>query len=443
MNALSLIIQREYFSRIKKKSFIILTLLMPLLFTALAFVPYFLSTIKDAGIKKIVVIDETGFYASELKSNDEFSFETVKDATVEDYKSELGGELFAILQITDDLSKNSHAVNLLSEKQPPMDLQTQIEWTLSEKVKQQKLDALSQSHSVDEAAIAEVRQIVESGSSISLTTMRWGKDGSISETSTTIATIVGMAFTILIYMFIMVYGGMVMQAVMEEKRSRIVEVMLSSVKPVNLLVGKIIGIGLVGITQLLIWGILIGALFAGATMLYGIPAHTSGMGSMEPSAMMTQAQNIEVSGVLSSILTINWLEIILFFLIFFIGGYIMYASLFATIGASVDNEQDTQQFMMPITILILFAFYAGFYSVNNPDGPLAFWCSLIPFTSPIVMMVRLPFGIPVWQKLLSVVLLYGSFILVAVAAAKIYRVGILMYGKKPTFKEMIKWMRYK
>lgn len=442
MNPLSLIIQREYFSRIKKKSFIILTLLMPLLFTALAFVPYFLSTIKDAGVKKIAVIDETGLYASELKSNDEFSFETVKDATVEDYKQELGGALFAILQITDDLSKNAHAVNLLSEKQPPMDLQTQIERTLSEKVKQQKLDALSQSHSVDEVAIAEVRQIVESDSKISLATMRWGKDGSISETSTTIATIVGMAFTILIYMFIMVYGGMVMQAVMEEKRSRIVEVMLSSVKPVNLLVGKIIGIGLVGITQLLIWGVLIGILFTGATMLYGVPAQTSGMG-MDASAMAAQAQNMDVSGILSSILTINWFEMIFFFLIFFIGGYIMYASLFATIGASVDNEQDTQQFMMPITILILFAFYAGFYSVNNPDGPLAFWCSLIPFTSPIVMMVRLPFGIPVWQKLLSVVLLYGSFILVAMAAAKIYRVGILMYGKKPTLKEMIKWMWYK
>ena len=161
------------------------------------------------------------------------------------------------------------------------------------------------------------------------------------------------------------------------------------------------------------------------------------------SGNMGGISGMDIEGALASIMSVNWFEIIFYFLIYFIGGFVMFASIFATIGSAVDNEEDTQQFMTPITIIMLFAFYAGFYSISNPDGPLAFWCSLIPITSPIVMMVRLPFGVPLWEKLLSVVLLYGSFILTSIVAAKIYRVGILMYGKKPTIKELVKWMKYK
>jgi ABC-2 type transport system permease protein len=271
--------------------------------------------------------------------------------------------------------------------------------------------------------------------------MRWGDDGKISETSTVVASIVGGGFTILIYMFIMIYGSMVMQAVMEEKRSRIVEVMISSVKPVYMLIGKIIGIGLVGITQLAFWGVMLAILFTGASFFLTNPEQASQMAAA--SGQMGGMGGMDIEGALASIMSVNWVEIIFYFLIYFIGGFIMFASIFATIGSAVDNEEDTQQFMTPITILMLFAFYAGFYSINNPDGPLAFWCSLIPITSPIVMMVRLPFGVPLWEKLLSVVLLYGSFILTSIMAAKIYRVGILMYGKKPSIKEVIKWMKYK
>lgn len=440
MNALKIIISREYISRVTKKSFILLTIFMPFLFTALVFVPYWLSTIQDSGERKIIVVDESGIYAAEFKDSEKYKYEVIGNSDIKDQQSRLGKDVYAILQITDDLSKNPKAVSFLSEKQAPLDLLSSIERNLSEKVSEQKLEALSHSDNVDSKTIDQVKQIIESGGNISLSTMKWGQDGSISETSTIVASIVGGLFTILIYMFIMIYGSMVMQAVMEEKRSRIVEVMISSVKPVYMLIGKIVGIGLVGITQLVFWGVLMGILFTGASAFLINPEQATEIASASGN-MATQGFNME--GALASIMTVNWFEIIFLFLIYFIGGFVMFASIFATIGSAVDNEQDTQQFMTPITLLMLFAFYAGFYSINNPDGPLAFWCSLIPITSPIVMMVRLPFGVPLWEKLLSVVLLYGSFILTSIMAAKIYRVGILMYGKKPSIKELIKWMKYK
>ena len=438
MNALKIIIAREYLSRVTKKSFILLTIFMPFLFTALVFVPYWLSTIKDSDVRKIVIIDESGIYASEFKNTTHYEYEILGDAKATDQQARLGKDVYAILHITNDLSVKPKSVSLLSEKQAPMDLLLSIENKLSERVSEQKLEALSHSDNVDSETIAQVKEIIESGSNISLTTMRWGVDGTISETSTVVASIVGGVFTILIYMFIMIYGSMVMQAVMEEKRSRIVEVMISSVKPVYMLVGKIVGIGLVGITQLVFWGIMVFTLFSGVSFFITNPEQASQM-----AAATSDMGSMDIEGALASIMSVNWFEIVFYFLIYFIGGYIMFASIFATIGSAVDNEEDTQQFMTPITILMLFAFYAGFYSINNPDGPLAFWCSLIPITSPIVMMVRLPFGVPVWEKLLSVVLLYGSFILTSIMAAKIYRVGILMYGKKPSLKELAKWMRYK
>ncbi|MEN6324095.1 MAG: ABC transporter permease [Proteiniphilum sp.] len=435
MNILSLVIQREYVTRVRKKSFIILTLFMPLLMTALSVIPFWLSTLNEGGIKHIAVIDNTGVYAPLLKSTDSYDFQIIGASAKQDQESRLGKDLFAILQISGDLSKNPQAVTLTSEKQAPQDLQSLIKSTLNEKVTQQKLDELSASGNVDAAAITRVRSIVEDGSSISVKTMRLSEDGSVSESSTELATIIGMIFTILIYMFILMYGNMVMQAVLEEKKSRIVEVMVSSVKPVNLLIGKIVGIGLVGITQLLIWGVLLGVLFSGMSLFISSPEQAA--------TLSADMGDFDMEGLVGSIMSVNWFEIALYFLIFFVGGYVLYASIFAMFASAVDSEEDTSQFMTPVTLLIMFAFLAGFYSVSNPDGPLAFWTSLIPFTSPIVMMVRIPFGIPLWEKLLSVALLYGTFILISIFAAKIYRVGILMYGKKPTLKEMIKWVKYK
>ncbi len=435
MNTVGLVIQREYISRVRKKSFIILTLLMPLLMVALSVIPFWLSTLNEGGVKKIAVIDNTGIYAPLLQSTDNYDFQVIGSNKAKELESQLGKEYYAILQITGDLNKNPQAVSITSEKQTPQDLQSHIKRTLNEKVTQQKLDELTASGEVDAQAINRVRSIVESGSNVSLKTLRLGDDGSVSESSTELSTIIGMIFTILIYMFILMYGNMVMQAVLEEKKSRIVEVMVSSVKPVNLLIGKVVGIGLVGITQLIIWGILLGVLFSGLSFFIASPDQAA--------AMSADMGDFNMEGLVTSIMGVNWFEIGIFFLIFFIGGYVMYASIFAMFASAVDSDEDTSQFMTPVTLLIMFAFFAGFYSVSNPDGPLAFWTSLIPFTSPIVMMVRIPFGIPIWQKVLSVVLLYGTFILISIFAAKIYRVGILMYGKKPTIKEMLKWVKYK
>ncbi len=447
MNTLSLVIQREYITRVRKKSFIILTLLMPLLMVGLTFLPLWLSTLNDGEVKRIAVIDRSGIYAPLLQSTETFQFEIIGEEAQADAQTKVGGELFAILQITGDLSTDQGSVSLTSEKQSPQELQSLIRQTLREKVTQQRLDQLSGSGEVDSRAITQVREILEERPSISLQTLRMGGDGSVTESSTEVATIIGMVFTVLIYMFILMYGNMVMQAVLEEKKTRIVEVMVSSVKPVNLLIGKIVGIGLVGITQLAIWGILVGGLFSLLSLFIASPEQVAsmseGMGGMGGMNAMGNVGGVEMQGIMSAILSINWLEVILFFLLFFIGGYVLYASIFAMFASAVDSEEDTSQFLTPVTLLIMFAFFAGFYSVNNPDGPLAFWASLIPFSSPIVMMVRIPFGIPLWEKLLSILLLYGTFILISVVAAKIYRVGILMYGKKPSLKEMFKWVRYK
>ena len=384
----------------------------------------------------MAVIDNTGIYAPLLESTDQYIFETVAGPDEQNTEARLGrGDLFAILQITDDLNKNPRAVSLISEKQSPQDLQSLITRTLNEKVTSQRLDNLSTSSNVDGETIARVRSIVEERGPVSLRTMRMGGDGTVSESSTEVATIIGMVFTILIYMFILMYGNMVMQAVLEEKKSRVVEVMVSSVKPVNLLIGKIVGIGLVGVTQLAIWAILGGLLFSGVSLFLASPEQAA--------VMSADMGELDMEGIMSTVMGINWLEIGFYFLLFFIGGYVLYAAIFAMFASAVDSEEDTTQFMTPVTLIIVFAFFAGFYSVGNPDGPLAFWASLIPFSSPIVMMVRIPFGIPLWEKLLSIVLLYGTFILISILAAKIYRVGILMYGKKPSFKEMIKWTRYK
>lgn len=436
MNKLNLIIQREYLTRVRKKSFIIMTLLIPVLMVGISFFPLWLATLNEGSVKNIAVIDNTGIYAPELRSTDQFVFQIIDRSGEKDSHDRIGKDLFAILQISDDLSKNPGRVSIISEKQAPQELTSLIERTLVEKVKQQKLDELTHSAEVNPETIGQVRSVLESKTGISLKTMRMSGDGNVAESSTTISTIVGMGFTILAYMFILMYGSMVMQSVLEEKKSRIVEVMVSSVKPVKLLMGKIIGVGLVGITQLFLWGILAGGLFAILSLFISNPQATTGMAAGGMS-------DFNVQEVLDAVMSVNWFEILFFFVLYFIGGYILYASIFAMFASAVDSDEDTQQFMTPVTMIIMFAFFAGIYSVNNPDGPLAFWASIIPFSSPIVMMVRIPFGVPWWEKLLSIVLLYGTFVMISYLAAKVYRVGILMYGKKPSFKEMIKWMRYK
>ena len=430
MSTLGVVIEREYATRVRKKSFIILTLLIPFLVVGIMVVPIWLASIRDGNVRTIAIIDQTGIYAPLLESTDLYQFQ------IKQQVPPLGEDFFAVLEISDNLKDNPQAVSLTSERQTSQDLQSMIRRTLNEKVTQQRLDAIVYAENVSAEAITQVRSILDNRSNVTLRTFRQGGDGDVREASTEVAMVIGMLFTILIFMFLMLYGSMVMQAVMEEKKSRVVEVMVSSVKPVKLLIGKIVGIGLVGITQLVIWGIMISVLMLGVSFFIAMPMQ-------EMPATPAEMGNFDVERIMGMVMAFNWLQVIVYFVFFFIGGYILYASIFAMLASAVDSDEDTNQFVMPVMMILAFAFYAGIYSANNPDGPLAFWTSLIPFTSPIVMMIRIPFGIPLWEKLLSVAILYGTFLLISMVAAKIYRVGILMYGKKPTIKEMVKWLRYK
>lgn len=436
MSKIGLIIKREYLRRVSKKSFILLTLLTPFLLAALVFVPLWLSTIQGDEVRNVAVIDTTGKYARLFENNERFHF-IHSDKSLDEYRQNGDKEIVAFLNITDDLLSNPKAATLYSEKQVPVELSRLVNQTLSKQLESDKLASFN---------IPNLKEIInESKINFDVQTIKWGEDGQESISSATATSVIGMVFTFIIYMFIMMYGAMVMQGVMEEKTNRIIEVMISSVRPFDLMMGKIIGIGFVGLTQVFLWGIITtvlvivgGFMFAGGADVAALQAGPQ-MGMIDTNALASSSGN-EVLGIVSSI---NIAEIGIFFLIYFIGGYLLYASLFAAIGSAVDSQEDTQQFMAPVTLFMVFALYAGIYSMENPNGPLAFWGSMIPFTSPIVMMVRIPFEIPLWEKLLSVTLLYTSAIGIVWLSAKIYRVGILMFGKKPSIKEMIKWIRYK
>lgn len=428
MKALNLIIQREFNSRVKKKSFIILTILIPFLFAGLVFLPLLISQVKDTEVKKVVIIDQTGIYSSHFKSSEYIHFEVLSNIAGQE-RPKAGGDIFGLLEITENLDKNPQAATIYSEKQPPMEMLVYINQTLSEVSKEYRLEQYTKTLDVDKEVVQSIQKLLQA-KNVSVNTIRWDADGAEKETSIELASGIGFTLVMLMYMFILTYGAMVMQGVIEEKTNRIVEVMVSSVRPFDLMMGKIIGIGLTGFFQLFVW-IVMGAL------IYMVKD------SVFPAASSDEISASSFLTYMSLLSTVNWPYIITFFLLFFIGGYLFYAALFAMFASAVDNAQDTQQFVMPVTIIFIFSLFVGMYSVQNPDGPLAFWCSMIPFTSPIVMMVRIPAEIPLWETLVSLVILYVFVILVTRFAAKIYRVGILMYGKKPTMKELYKWFKYK
>lgn len=438
MNKIGLIIKREYLRRVSKKSFLLLTFLTPFLFAALVFVPLWLSTIKGDDAKQVAIIDQTGKYANLFKNTEEYIFVTDQNLSIEEYRKKPDKEIFAFLNITDDLLQNPSAATLYSEKQIPLGLKNTIDKTLSNYLKDEKLA----SYNID-----NLKQIIEESKiNFDVKTIKWDQDGGEKNTSAEVASVLGMVLTLIIYMFILMYGSMVMQGVMEEKTNRIVEVMISSVKPFDLMMGKIIGVGFVGLTQVFLWGILTTVLVAGSLFFFGVSSTPADViaGPMAQGMPVAPAAanglSIQVHEIVNSI---NFGLIGSCFVIYFIGGYLLYSAIFAAIGSALEQQEDSQQFMTPIMLLMVFSLYAGIYSMNNPDGPLAFWCSMIPFTSPIVMMVRLPFDIPFWQLGLSIALLFVTAIVIVGFSAKIYRVGILMYGKKPSIKEMIKWIKYK
>ncbi len=427
MNSIGLIIKREYIRRVRKKSFVLLTFLTPLLMIALIFVPLWLSSIKSSEIFHVSVVDETGKYVSLFKDVDNYRFFDGKASAPT--SQEEAKDVFATLKITDDLLEHPQAATLYSHKQIPESLSRIVNETLRKQIESDKIASYQ---------IPRLEEIIrESQIRFQVQTIKLSEDGSERESSVSLAYAIGILFTMTIYMFIIMYGSMVMQGVSEEKTNRIVEIMVSSVRPFDLMMGKIIGIGLVGLTQLFLWGILtmvgftVIGLFFGAGADAAVAMQQGGAATGEMGEWMAKLQSF------------NFSEILFFFVVYFFGGYLLYASLFAAIGSVIDHPEDAQQFMTPVILILVFALYAGIYSIENPDGPLAFWCSMIPFTSPVVMMMRIPYEISLWQTLLSVFLLFASAVGLTWFSAKIYRIGILMYGKKPNLKEIIRWISFK
>ena len=447
MSKIGLIISREYRNRVVKKSFLWMTFLTPVLMAALIVVPIWLASIKDDEDRVVAVVDQTGLYVGlfETLKSDECSFEVVReqgiwnreqgagnDFQVSDFSSQLSADYLAFVIISDDLSVNSNAVTIYSQKQFPSSIRRFIESSLADYVEEQTLASYN---------IPKLKEMIEVARvDVKAMTYKLSEEG-VTTSDSDIASIVGILATMLIYMFIFVSGSQVMNSVVQEKVNRIVEVMVCSVRPWELMWGKIIAVGLTCLTQMALWAVL-------TMMIVGVAMGVMGIDMLElqetqATGMAMEMQNMSLMGMQLDVLgSINWGFVAVMFLVYFAGGYLLYSSMFAAIGASVDNESDTSQFMTPITLVVLFALYAGMYSAENPDGPLAFWCSIIPFTSPIVMMVRVPFDVPVWQLVLSLGILALTIIGTIWLSAKIYRVGILMYGKKPTLKELLKWLRY-
>ena len=419
MNKTFIIIQREFMNRVSKKSFIILTVLMPFIFAALIFVPLMLSMVKSDEQKNIAVIDHTGKYFPMMANDESYLF--FPEVEMKDEFRTDTTVYSAVIEITDDLIENPDAAAIYSRKEIPQGLSRIVNNAINEQIRHDKLISYN---------IPQLQRIMNDfDQTYSIRTIKWSDDGSESESNAGVAVAAGMILTFLIYMFVMSYGGMVMQSVMEEKTNRIVELMISSVRPFHLMIGKIIGIGLVGILPV-------------AGVMFGVSAMSN------PDIMMSATsapmpEPTEANAILASINNLNLPALGGLFVLNFIGGYLVYASIFAAIGASINETEDSQQFMTPIVFLLIFALYAAIYSAENVDGPLAVWCSMIPFTSPIVSMVRVSLDAPLWQTTVSLVILYASAFTLIWLAGKIYRVGILMYGKKPSLKEMIKWISYK
>ena len=461
---LNIIIQREYLNRVKKKSFLLITFLAPVLFAAICVLPSLIMLGAKEEAKQVGVIDRSGIVLPYLESSDVLEFNDLgAEASLEDSKARLSDGIDILLAISElDPETKSVKAETYSEKPIGMDAGESISRRINDAVEDYRIE----SYGIDnlKEIMADVRPDVK------VTSYTIDKSGNENITESGVYMALSMILGMAIYMFIALFSGMVMSSVIEEKSSRVVEVLVSSVKASELMFGKIIGVALVAITQFLLW-IVLTLLLIGVTM--GIVGKDKVMGMMadDPTTEMvsqmapdgtvpalslddalaavtdtTAVANGEPTGmeaIMSTIGNLNIGLILVCFLIFFVFGYLLYASLFAAIGSAVENEGDSSQLQLPVTIPLLIGFFIAIYAFKAPDSGLVFWGSMIPFTSPIVMLARIPFGVAAWELILSVVLLIGTFVLCAWASAKIYKVGILMYGKKSTFKDLWKWMKQK
>ncbi|MFV0417813.1 MAG: ABC transporter permease [Dysgonomonas sp.] len=439
MRALNIIIQREFMSRVNTRTFILTTLLTPILFIAIMVVPAILATLnKNDDIRKVYVIDKTDKYAALFESSDSYEFVILRDG-----ESKPDEKATALLEIKGDLNADPTAVTFYSEKQqPPRELTSYINDKLTDAVRNQKIEDFTRQNDIEPLLVSDMQQILKSKDRIQVSSIRWDETGQEQKTMGEIASLIGLVLTFLMFFFIMMYGSMVMQSVVEEKSNRIIEVIISSVRPFDLMMGKIVGVGLVGLLQLIIWFVIGGGAMIAVQMYFGINMDMASSADVQH-AMAAMQNNSDLNASLTELFSVNWLQIAICFILYFIGGYLLFSSLYAMFGSAANDSQEVQQLMMPMTILLFIAFYSGTAAARNPEGAMAFWCSLIPFTSPVVMMVRAPFEIPIWELIVSVILLITTAVLAIKLAAKIYRVGILMTGKKASFVEIFKWLNYK
>ncbi|MCF0073236.1 ABC transporter permease [Dyadobacter sp. CY261] len=439
MRNIYLVLRREYLVRVKKKSFLVMTLLGPLLFVGF-YAAVIWVAVGSVDTKTVQVLDESGLFKNEFKDSEALKFEfTTK--SLDSAKAEFpAGGANALVYIPANVIKAPKDVRIYAEKNVSMDLKSEIEKVIEKEIEDIKLAEAGITHKILEDSRVNVNS-----ETISLS------EGGEKTSSSGAATVIGGICAFLIYMSVFIYGTQVMRGITEEKTSRIVEVIISSVKPFQLMLGKIIGVALVGMTQFVLWILLTTALTSATSAI--LASNMSKQSAQVAKEMQkTQVPNQALQGnnvdnavveVLGAVASLNIPLILGCFLFYYLGGYLLYSALFGAVGAAVDNDADTQQFMLPITLPIIFSFVFAQFVLRDPDGTLAFWTSMIPFTSPIIMMVRIPFGVPAWEIALSMVLLILGFIGTTWIAARIYRVGILMYGKKVSYKELVKWIFYK
>jgi ABC-2 type transport system permease protein len=458
MKKILLIIKREYLTRVKKRSFIVMTILGPLLMAAIVIVPVWLATNSNE-IKTIAVLDQTGLFTGKFKDSDNIKFHylTTDLQNAKENFSKSGD--YALLFIPK--SEVSLPVNAIiyADKQVTMNVKSYIKNVMSKQIEELKLEAKLadlQQVSGQKITLDDILRSIKTN--IDISTIKINEGGDEQKSYTEISMVIGLFSGILIYFFIFMFGSQVMRGVIEEKTNRIIEVIISSVKPFQLMMGKIVGVALVGLTQFLLWVVLTFIIITAVVTPLTSKTQGSAGSALTEQVLKSNAANISpdkaadivkstegqegVNEVLDALNSINFPVMIGAFIFYFLFGYLMYAALFAGIGGAVDSEADTQQFMLPLTAPLILSMVLIQFIVQEPDGPMSFWLSIIPLTSPVVMMVRIPFGVPYFQVFLSMALLVLGFLGTTWVASKIYRTGILMYGKKISYKELWKWLRY-
>lgn len=437
-----LVLSREFKIRVKKKSFILTTILTPLLFATMMIVPAIFSTI-STGEKgnKVLIVDKSGICENFFKSNEEFIYKFDNSANVESIKKNFSNEgLYALIEISQPDSNLNLTVSAVSTKQMNISAKSEIEKNVQNAVEKEKLKKYNINNL--DVILKDIR------TKVNLKTFTLSEEGDEKLGIVEINMAISYIASFMSYIFIFMFGSMVMRGVIEEKTTRIVEVIVSSMKPFELMMGKILGVGSVALLQFLIWIVLTVGLVFGVQSVIGFDAVSQGgmATQMAPGGAGQMAASVASQSPMGEILTalagVNWFAIIASFLIYFLLGYLLYAAMFSAVGSAVDNEADTQQLILPVTLPLIIGIFIMVHTFQFPDSSLSFWGSMIPFTSPMVMMARVSYGVPFWQLALSILLLFLTFIAMTFVSAKIYRIGILSYGKKGSWKEMIKWIKY-